>query len=267
MRSVTTPFFPAQIAGAVTLQAVIDAREGDRLPLDMALYVAGELGRQVSQLHALGREGSLDPSRVWCTSKGAVVVQEAAAGEARALGPLVYKLLSGSGDVSAWPPSYFNPSVAESIDEAVMSVVNGHDPESTRAMVEALTVAAGGLDQEESISGMARLVYAVSDEPAPRVVVAPRPSVPSLPSAPIVGRRPSPRRIALIAVACLVFLAGAIGLAVWGPAKANGEVAVAPVAAPVAAQPVVAAKAAPQKSVKAPGSKAPSARKGLSKTK
>ncbi len=167
MRSVTQPLFPASV-GAVTLQDVLDAREGDRLPLDLALYVSGEVGKQVTQLQAQGREGALDPKRVWCTHKGAVVVHEASGGKAdpHALSDLVYRLLSGSGEVSAWPPSYFNPSVAESIDAAVMKAIAEEGPEVRSALLDAVTSAATSVDPEVAVDGMARLVYAVSpDEP------------------------------------------------------------------------------------------------------
>jgi hypothetical protein len=243
MRSVTTPLFPAQIAGAVTLQAVIDAREGDRLPHELALYVSGELGKQVAELQKIGREASLDPQRVWCTSKGAVVVPEAAPGEPRGLGALIYRLLSGSREVSAWPPSYFNPLVGDSLDAAVMSAVDTDKPEETRAMVDALSAAASGLDPEASVTGMARLVFAVSDEPkaAPGIAAVTTAELDS-----IQRNQPwlNPRRAAGIAGGALALLLVMIALAISGPAK----VVVAP---PVAQAPVVQVKSVREKTVEA----------------
>ena len=53
MRTGTSPLFPASTEGAVTLNAVIETREGDRLPLELALYVSLEVSKQVARLHAL----------------------------------------------------------------------------------------------------------------------------------------------------------------------------------------------------------------------
>jgi hypothetical protein len=167
MRSVTHPLFPAQ-AGAVTLQDVIDAREGDRLPLELALYVSGEVGRQVSQLQAQGpRAAATATTSRRSTRCWAVVVHEAIGGKTdpHALSDLVYRLLSGSGDVSAWPPSYFNPSVAETIDAAVMKAVAEDQPEARSALLDVVRSAADAGDPESAVDGMARLVYAVPDEP------------------------------------------------------------------------------------------------------
>ncbi len=279
MRSVTTPLFPAQLEGAVTLQAVMDAREGDRLPLDLALYVSGELGKQVVELQKLGREGSLDPKRVWCTSKGAVVVHEAAPGEARALGSLVYRLLSGSGDVSAWPPSYFNPSVAESVDVAVMAALAGEKPEDTKAMVEALNAAASGLDQEASVTGMARLVFAVSDEPKAPASPARARSISielerfAAPPSPewVAAARAwlTPLNAAVVGGAVLVILAGSIGIAVSGPSKAAPVVEAvsepAPVASPLTIREQTVAAFKAQKLLKTASAKAASSKKGHAK--
>lgn len=229
MRTVTNPLFPAQVAGAVTLQDLIDAREGDRLPLDLALYVSAQLGKQVEQLKVIGRQGVLDPKRVWCTSKGAVVVHEAvdtSRVEPRGLARLIYRLLSGAGDVSAWPPSYFNPSVAEPLDAAVMSAVNEEQPEDLQAVVEAVNAASVELDPEASVAGMARLVFAVPDpEPAP-------PPAPG-PLAPVVT---APRRKWPLAAAAGVLLVGAfwLGFSTSSPAPVAAPV---PVAAKVVAAP------------------------------
>jgi hypothetical protein len=275
MRSVTNPLFPAQVEGAVTLQALIDAREGNRLPLELALYVSGEVGKQVAQLQAIGREGSLDPKRVWCTSKGAVTVHEAKGGESRSLGPLVYQLLSGAEDVSAWPPSYFNPSVAESLDAAVMSAVNPDGPSDTRAMVEALNAATQELDQEASVAGMARLVFAVPDEPkaelaapvekpAPRL--APPPIQPPADDEPV---RRAPRPTARLIAAMVIFLAGIGGYALTG----STTMKLAPISDPVVvpAAPVASPSQKPadpirvQKAVKTWTAKATASRKPKTK--
>lgn len=227
MRSVTHPLFPAQVAGAVTLQDVIDAREGDRLPLELALYVSGEVGKQVAQLESMGRQGALDPKRVWCTSKGAVVVHEAqGTTDPHALSDLVYRLLSGSGDVSAWPPSYFNPSVDDSIDAAVMRAVNGEQPEAKQALVETVTSAANALDPEAAVDGMARLVFAVEPkpaEPAPAPRAAEPVSAPAVPVTPIPWI--TPRRTAIAAAAALAMLLLTLVLSV---SKTPEPVVVAP---------------------------------------
>lgn len=230
MRSVTQPLFPAQ-AGAVTLQEVIDAREGDRLPLELALYVSGEVGRQVTQLQALGRQGALDPKRVWCTSKGAVVVHEAhGTSSPHALSDLVYRLLSGSGDVSAWPPSYFNPSVAESIDAAVMSAVSGEKPEDPRALVDVVSAAASTLDPEAFADGMARLVFAVEPKaPGEAPKAAPLPPEPvSEVSVPVPKQRTraiaagTAALVLLVAIVCAAALGGSAP-AVAVPAAIEGK--------------------------------------------
>ena len=235
MRSVTTPLFPAQVAGAVTLQDVIDAREGNRLPLDLAVYLAAELGKQAAQLKALGRQFVLDPKRVWCTSKGAVVVHEAidAPSESRGLGRLIYRLLSGSGDVSAWPPSYFNPSVAQSLDAAVMSAVSDEQPEDLGALVDALNAASSGLDSEAAVAGMARLVFAVPDErPSVEQKAAPELETSELP----VVRRAwlNPWRGTALAAAIVVLLGIALSFSGGSPEVAPGA---APVVAPVVVPP------------------------------
>ncbi len=279
MRSVTTPLFPAQIEGAVTLQALIDAREGNRLPLELAMYLSGELSRQVTQLQALGRAGSLDPNRVWCTSKGAVVVHESAPGEAHGLGPLIYRLLSGSGEVSAWPPSYFNPSVAEAVDVAVMSAVNTANPQDTQAMLEVLNAAAIGLDQEASITGMARLVFAVSDDsksvpaPLPALVVARSSAEQEVDRAVSWPQRArawgTPRRFAFVGGAGLVLIAAMIALAVGGRTR----VEVTRVEQPVKEQAVAIAAESPsevsqpKKQLKMAIAKAPASKKGRGKAK
>ena len=170
MPALTRALFPAQVDGAVTLQAALDAREGDRLPLEVALYIAAELATHVAELNALGKGvGAIDPSRVWCTRQGAVWVPETADPKAdgAGLGGLVYRLLSGAAEVTAWPPSYFNPAVDSSLDAAVMDAVNGEGPKDAKAMVEAVKAACKQLVPAASIEGMARLVLAVPDEEVP----------------------------------------------------------------------------------------------------
>ena len=231
----TSPSVPV-VDGAVTLQAAIDAREGDRLPLELALYISGEVGRQVERLHALGKGvAALDPKRVWCTRQGAVFVPETSSArpEGEGLARLVYRLLSGSGEVSAWPPSYFNPGVEASLDEAVMAAVDAEAPEKTEAMVAVLSAAASRLEANASIDGMARLVLAVpDDEPAPVAIARRPPTLLEL----IVARpfewRPFLReQWAPLAVATLVVLFAAMVLSGF----AGREVApLPPIAAPVA---------------------------------
>ncbi|MBX7100690.1 MAG: hypothetical protein K1X89_23455 [Myxococcaceae bacterium] len=182
----------------MTLNAVIETREGDRLPLELALFVSMEVSKQVARLHALGKgAGSLSAKTVWCLRDGRVVVGECEAGsqrdEVHALGRLVYRLLSGSESVSEWPPSYFNPGVDAELDAVVMSTLSSDPskrPYSAHVLVEAVSGVFEELDLEPSPEGLQRLVLAVPDEepvtvaePAPvqAAVVAPAPAPAKVP--------------------------------------------------------------------------------------
>lgn len=203
MRTGTSPLFPASTEGAVTLNAVIETREGDRLPLELALYVSLEVSKQVARLHALGKgAGALGAKTVWCLRDGRVVVGEHEAGsqrdEVHALGRLVYRLLSGSDSVSEWPPSYFNPGVDAELDAVVMSTLSS-DPSKRPYSAHVLVEAVGGvfeeLDLQPSPEGLQRLVLAVPDEEpaAPVVEAAPVKPAPAPAPAPVPKLKPHPR--------------------------------------------------------------------------
>jgi hypothetical protein len=245
MRAFTSPQFPAQLDGAVTLQAAIDAREGDRLPLELALYISSELGKQVAQLKAMGRGvAELDARRVWCTRQGAVWIPETSekAGSASGLGRLVYGLLSGASEVSDWPPSYFNPGVDASLDAAVMAALNADD---AQAVVDAVTVAVGQLEPGAPIESMARLVLSVPDEPLPPP--APRPprgatfgELAAIVPPPLSLKERFKRELAApIAVAMMVMLFGATVVTAivqrHGPPEVEVPAVVAEAAAPALA--------------------------------
>ncbi len=251
--ALTSPLFPAQVDGAVTLQAAIDAREGDRLPLEVALYIAAELAHHVAELNALGRGvGAIDPKRVWCTRQGAVWVPETSepSGDGAGLGRLVYRLLSGAGEVTAWPPSYYNPAVDPSLDAAVMAAVSGEGPQDAKAMVEAVKAASVQLEPSASIDGMARLVLAVADDgeaPAPRAPTLRPATLAQLPVAEPTGFRALIARgaAAPLAVASLVVLFAAMILLTaahrdGAPLPAAPEAAKAPAIVERAPEPVVA---------------------------
>lgn len=189
MRTGTPPLFPAVVDGAATLQAVLDARDGERLPLEMALYVGLEVSQQVARLHALGKGvGPLDPKAVWCQRDGGIFVPEGASANVRedlaATGRLVYWLLTGAEANLEEPPSAHNPLVDDELDAVVMASIGepAKRPYSAHVLVETIGGVFEELDLTPSPEGMQRLVLAVPD-PEPEALMPVTPPTAPLPPA------------------------------------------------------------------------------------
>lgn len=228
---------PHTTPGAVTLEQILEAREGERLPLDVALSASLAISQKLSEFHVAGLSASpLTAAGVRCFEGGQIALTPAPLisqnDDVHRLGRLVYRLLSGSESVSEWPPSYFNPGVDSELDAVLMATVSPDRnvrPCDARVLIDAISGLFEELGLSPSREGLAHLVLSVPDaEPAAA----------------------APVQVAVAAgpVAPPPVVAVPVAAAVVAPVEpvAAPPVTVAPVApAPVVAAPVAAAVVAP----------------------
>ncbi|MBX7097299.1 MAG: hypothetical protein K1X89_06290 [Myxococcaceae bacterium] len=160
---------PHTTPGAVTLEQILEAREGERLPLDVALSTCLAVAQKLSEFHVAGLSASpLTADGIRCFKGGQIALTPAPLvsqnDDVHRLGRLVYRLLSGSESVSEWPPSYFNPGVDAELDAVVMATVapdrNGR-PCDARVLIDAISGLFEELGLSPSKEGLGNLMLAV----------------------------------------------------------------------------------------------------------